>query len=168
MTGNLPHRLRKLQLLSINGGDALPCWEAGVSSTGINPAKVITTDHKQLRLDRHAWEKKLLAYLLPALLSEAAIILGLPQTDVPITKPLECLSFDSLSLKHFQQKLRSALGIHVPLGELKDQSIDSLAKLIVSGGVFSGTSTDVHETTQAQQDVDETATFDLLPMQELY
>ena len=108
----------------------------------------------------------LLAHLVPALLSEVAIILGRPQTDLPITTPLDSLSFHSLSLKHFQQKLRRELGIHVPLAELKDQSIDSLAKSIISGGVLSGT--DVRGAIHAQLEVDETATFDLLPMQQLY
>ena len=128
------------------------------------PATAIVPEHKQLGLGRCVG-KYAPAYLVPAPPSEVAIILGRPKTDLPITIPLDSLSFHSLSLKH-PTKAPQRIGIHVPLAELKDQSIDSLAKSIISGGVLSGT--DVRGAIHAQLEVDETATFDLLPMQQLY
>ena len=58
MTGK-PARIKlaeKLHLPSINGGDALLSWKAYVSPTCISPATAIVPEHKQLGLDRQAWE----------------------------------------------------------------------------------------------------------------
>jgi pyochelin synthetase len=182
MTGK-PARIKlaeKLQLPKIKLGDARKCWDAFVSPTGVLPASLskprAAKDHPPLlqlplALNRESWESVLLAYLMPALMSEAATILGLPREDMSDEIPLCNLSFDSLSLKYFREKIYSVLGVRVPLGDLADHSLASLTKFFISGGLSTGGSTDVQLPDghgAEQENVDEKAKFDLLPMQLLY
>lgn len=192
MTGK-PARIKladKLQLPEINGGDAFVCWDAFVTPTGVTHASVskqsAAPDHpssQQLHeversrmrlaassgLDRESWVSALQAYLMPALLSEAAIILGLPQEDVSDDVQLCYLSFDSLSMKRFREKIHCALCVRVPLGDLMGHSITSLAKSIISGGLMTEAHMELPDGHGAEQEiVDERAAFELLPMQQLY
>jgi hypothetical protein len=198
MTGK-PARIKlaeKLQLPEINDGDAFVCWDASVSPTGVSPASVsepstvqghpspgqlhdrfLAVERSPMKvaksagLDRESWASTLLAYLIPALSSEAASILGLPRADVSDEIPLCNLSFDSLSVMRFRERIRSALGIQVPLAALMDHSIISLTSYIISGRLQAGGSdVDVHilPVDRELESVDESAAFELLPMQQLY
>ena len=55
------------------------------------------------QVSRETWASTLLSYLMLALSNEVAGILGLPREDVSDAILLCNLSFDSLSLKRFQQ-----------------------------------------------------------------
>ena len=66
-------------------------------------------------LDREAWASCLLSYLVPALSSEVARILGLPHEDIALDLPFCNLSFDSLSLSRFQERIRVVIGPKIPL-----------------------------------------------------
>ena len=183
----------RLQLPKINGGDVLVCWNASVLPAGVTPASVAKPSAEQdhpasrqlsglarsrmrlaepLGLDRESWASALLAYLMPALSSEAAKILGLPRDDVSDEKPLCNLSFHSLSAKSFRERIHRVVGIRVPLDDLMDHSITSLAKAIISGGLPAGGSADmwlpVGHGEEKEIRVDEKAAFELLPMQQLY
>jgi hypothetical protein len=131
---------------------------------------------KAVRLNRETWAATLLSFLMPALSTEIASILGLPREDVSDEIPLCNLSFDSLSLCRFQRQIRSAIGMQVPLVTLMGHTITSLSNEIIAGGFLVGDkpfskanglppeSCDVKQL----QRIDENAAFELLPMQQLY
>ena len=66
-------------------------------------------------LDRDGWASTLLSYLVPALSSEVARILGLPHEDISLETPFCNLSFDSFSLTRFQERIRVVIGPKIPL-----------------------------------------------------
>jgi hypothetical protein len=171
----------KLQLPEINVGDTVVCWAASVSpcitpasvfkpSTAQEPSSLRLRVAEPVGLDRESWLSALLGYLMPALVSEAAVILGLSQEDVSDEIPIKNLPFDSLSLNLFREKIHRAIGIQVPLGDLIEYTIASLAKSITSGGLPASSIDERHPVChrEEKETVDEGAPFDLLPMQQLY
>ena len=188
----------KLQLPEMQEGDAPVCWDIAdnsaqqpvdpVSDSDASDSALPRTLHDSflaverspirvgsttsVGLSRETWASTLLTYLMPALSNEIAGILGLPREDVSDEIPLGNLSFDSLSLMRFRQKLRDAIGILVPLTTLIDHTITSLCNEIVAGSLVSSAGLtpqlDEGEFSEATDRIDESAPFELLPMQQLY
>ena len=191
MTGK-PARIKlaeKLQLPEITYSDNFVCWNAFVSAKGdVSAASPAQPNVKQYRpsssdrhlrrlrlseplgLNRESWLGVLMAYLMPALSSEAALILGLPVDDLSDDVSLNNIPFDSISVKRFQERIRRVLGVRVPLNDLMDHSVTSLAKSIASRRLVSMPSNDQipYDNRVEKESSDESAKFEMLPMQQIY